>query len=329
MKISVIVPVYNGESFIRRCLDSLLAQTFNNIEILIINDGSTDSSKQIAEEYCGKYSNIVLINKENAGLPQARKTGVENATGEYIGFVDVDDWVEPDMFSHLYNACTESNADIGCCGFLWDYESKVLPSNPEDITNQTMSGSEALKRLHTRKSIFQYAWNKLYKQEVFENITFPTGNFIGEDYTIITQAFCNAGTVVWIPELLYHYIQSENSMSRGGYSENYVTAYNNYIRLCHQLTEKFPSQKEYFENYILTEIASFIVAMGKNNNYNYDMVSDAVSYARNHRKQYVKADYIDRKFKISINAICINYKILIYGYRLVARIQKGLSNGGN
>ncbi|MBQ3035419.1 MAG: glycosyltransferase, partial [Lachnospiraceae bacterium] len=96
--ITIIVPVYNGEKYIQKCLDSILQQTYDNYEILIVNDGSTDETLKIATQYEQKYENIRIVTKENQGLPQARKTGVENANGSYIGFVDVDDWIDPDMF---------------------------------------------------------------------------------------------------------------------------------------------------------------------------------------------------------------------------------------
>lgn len=322
MKISIIVPVYNGEKYIRRCIDSILSQTFSDIEILIINDGSTDSSEQIAKEYTQKHDNILLINKKNAGLPQSRKTGVENASGEYIGFVDVDDWIEPDMFNQLYNGCINNDADISCCGFWWDYETSKELSNKSDDSVHLLNGISAFEKLHTRKSIFQYAWNKLYKKELFEGVVFPTGNFVGEDYYIVTQLLGKSKKVAWIPNAYYHYIQSKNSMSRGGYTDNYLIAYKNYRNISQNLIKQFPAQKSYIENYCLTEYASFIVAMGKNNKYNHEMIQQIVSYARSHKKQYLHADYIDTKFKLSVKAICYNYRILIKGYQLIGRLKR-------
>ena len=134
MKISVIVPAYQVEKDIERCLDSIINQTYKNLEILVIDDGSKDSSGDIADTYAVKDSRIRVIHKKNEGLPQARKTGVENATGEYIGFVDADDWIEPDMFEVLYKeAKAQNDADLCYSQEYKDYEDEspsIILKNP-------------------------------------------------------------------------------------------------------------------------------------------------------------------------------------------------------
>ena len=117
-KISVVVPVYNVEAYLERCLDSLINQTLSDIEIICVNDGSTDSSPEKLEEFAKKDSRIKIINQENGGLSAARNTGIEAATGEYIGFVDSDDYVDLDFYEKLYNAATSHNADISCTSII-------------------------------------------------------------------------------------------------------------------------------------------------------------------------------------------------------------------
>lgn len=318
MKITVIIPVYNGETYLENCINSLLNQTYNNIEILIVNDGSTDATAQIAHKLQKEHSNIVLVNKKNAGLPQARKTGIEHATGDYIGFVDVDDWAEPNMFELLLNACEKNHGQIACCGFYWQYVKKKIPSNKNTEECLCITGSEALVYMNTRQKIFPFAWNKLYKKELFTDIHFSFGNFIGEDYDITSQVFSKAAKVIWLSKPLYHYIQLPNSMSRGGYTKDYITAYNNYEKNCNWLSKLYPEHKTYFENYFLTEITSFAVAMGKNNQYNYEMLRNIKNYALTHKKQYIYAKYVAFKYKISVMALCFNYKILINGYKFIS-----------
>lgn len=322
MKLSVIVPVYNGEKYIARCLDSLLAQTLDDMEILVINDGSNDSTQRIVEEYSKKDRRIALICKENEGLPQARKTGVECAQGEYIGFVDVDDWVEPEMFQILLAACIDGEAQVACSGFYITSEEKEIPSNFGNENQEVISGEEALIWLNRREKIFPYAWNKVYKKEVFQYIDFPKGNFVGEDYVTVTQVLCKTEKVVWVPKPLYHYVQIQNSMCHGGYSDKHIVSYQNYVAVCDYLSKCFPKKKEYFENYFLTETASFIVAMGKNGHYNHELISDVAGYARKHHKQYFKAKYIDKKYKLGVLAICLDYRLLVGGYKTIAWLQK-------
>lgn len=328
MRLSVIVPVYNGEKYIARCLDSLLAQTIGDMEILVVNDGSKDSTQKIVEGYIKKDKRVALVSKENEGLPQARKTGVQCAKGEYVGFVDADDWVEPDMFRILLTACIDRRAQVACSGFFITSEGKEISSNFGNEKQEIISGEEALIWLNRREKIFPYAWNKVYKREMLRSIDFPEGNFVGEDYVTVTQVFCKAERVVWIPKPLYHYVQIENSMCHGGYSDKHIVSYKNYAATCDYLSKCFPDKKEYFENYFLTEVASFIVAMGKNNHYNRDLILDVAGYARKHRRQYLKAKYIDKKYKFGVLAICLNYRLLVGGYKTIAWLQRKSSVAG-
>ena len=114
--VSVVVPVYNVEPYLEECLDSLVAQSLKEIEILVVNDGSTDRSEEIARRYCREHQNIVLVNKKNRGCASARNVGIECSRGDYVGFVDSDDWVGPSMFEKLYSKATKTNADIVQCG---------------------------------------------------------------------------------------------------------------------------------------------------------------------------------------------------------------------
>lgn len=321
MKISVIVPVYNGGNVLGRCLDSLLAQTFRELEILVVNDGSRDATRKIAEEYQRKNKKIRVINKENEGAAQARKTGVEYALGEYIGFLDADDWAEPVMFEALYNACVRNEALSAACSFWWDYGKKRVGGAVKQ-KEELLTGKEALQKLNTREKIYPYVWNKLFHKDLFCSVRFPSGNFVGEDYMIVTQLLCGISKIVWLPEPYYHYVQSENSVCRGGFSESYKTAYENYERCCLWLSGRYPDMQVCFENYFLTESLSFLAAMARNDHYDREMIYGITAYAKMHKRQYIKADYLDCKYKISICAVCINYRILTVGYKILARLKK-------
>lgn len=317
MSISVIVPVYNGETVIKKCLDSILLQTWKQIELIIVNDGSTDGTAAIIDEYQCQYSNIIVIHKKNEGLPQARKTGVSVATGKYIGFVDADDWIEPDMYEKLYTACEKQGADVSCAGIYVDDENgnkEILGFDKE----LTFSGKEALIELHKRKKIFTYAWNKLYRAELFKDICYPYGNFVGEDYAIVTQVLCRAKKVIQLSVPLNHYVQTSESMSRGGYTSNYILAFENYKKVYSSLKCSVPDLMPYIESYLLTEYLSFVIAMGKNDTYNFDMIKEIRSLVRKHLKSYLLASYVDIKYKLSAVVFLINYKLLIVMYRMLS-----------
>jgi len=314
--------VYNGESVIKRCIESIEAQTYENIEIIVVNDGSTDRTCSIVEECKKRYDNLHLINKVNEGLPQARKTGVTEATGEYIGFVDADDWLEPDMYREMYDASQKYQADVVCVGIYEDFENRGCRIRGIEKISM-LNSEEALKELHKRKSVFPYAWNKLYKKELFCGIDYPKGNFVGEDYVIVTQILERAEHIVQLAKPFYHYVQTVDSMCRGGYSEKYRLSLENYLLREQILVNKFPAISTYIRNYLLTEYVSFVIAMGKNDNYDKGMIEKITTMVKKESRGYIGADYIDITYKASAIAIMIHYKVLIYLYRIFAnRIKK-------
>ena len=167
--LSVIIPVYNLEKYIDKCLDSLLVQTYSNLEIIVVNDGSTDKSLSILNEYKKKDSRIQIIDKQNEGVSKARLDGMKRATGQYIGFVDGDDIVEEDMFELLMNNAIKYNADISHCGYSMDF-----PNGHSDKYYGTdriviQNNKEGLKDLLEGKFIEPGLWNKIYKKSLIED----------------------------------------------------------------------------------------------------------------------------------------------------------------
>ena len=223
IKVSVIVPVYNVEKYLRQCLDSLVNQTLKDIEIICINDGSTDDSLKVLQEYASEHLNVVVIDQENQGVSIARNNGINKAQGDYICFVDPDDWVEPDMFKILYEKAVKTGVDIVEC----DY--KMVFENSTKIKNRTLFGS-----LHTWKKfpiacgkIFDWkyvktqvfnglrcmVWNRLYKRSLIfdNNLTFPDGKC--EDYPFSLDAVLSAKSIVYCHKTLYNYLIRFGSLS--------------------------------------------------------------------------------------------------------------------
>ena len=168
IKISIIVPFYNVENYIEKCLQSLVNQTLEDIEILLVNDGSQDNSEMIAKQFVEKYPNkIIYLKKENGGLSDARNYAIPYAKGEYIAFLDSDDYVETNMYEEMYNKAKEENLDYVECDFLWEYPDKTLESKGKQYNNK----KEMF--IHTRV----VAWNKLIKREIVQDnhLEFPKG----------------------------------------------------------------------------------------------------------------------------------------------------------
>lgn len=212
--ISIIVPVYNVKDFLRECVKSLLNQTYFNIEIILVDDGSTDGSDQICDEYAGEDPRIIVIHKSNGGLSDARNRGLDIARGEYIGFVDSDDWIEPQMYEKLYNKIKSGSYDIAVCSLIREYKNKSVI---EPLKELIYTRDDSLSALLLGIELHDHAWSKLYHNKVFNNVRFPTGKFY-EDVLTTYKTFLNANSVVVEPSPLYHYRQRGGSIIRSGFN---------------------------------------------------------------------------------------------------------------
>lgn len=206
--ISVIIPVYQVEKHLRRCLDSVITQTFSDLEIILVNDGSTDSSGKICDEYAEKDSRIKVIHQENQGLSAARNAGLDIAKGDFIGFVDGDDYIEPAMYENLYQAAIENNADITICNFhrVDDSNKTLFYSN---LKAWTGNSKDFVKKDGIR---YNYVWHKLYKKNLFKNIRFPVGRQ-WEDLFIMHDVFWHAEKITIIPYIGYNYVAHSQSIT--------------------------------------------------------------------------------------------------------------------
>lgn len=240
-KVSVIVPVYNVEQYISKCLESLVKQTLTDIEIIVVNDGSKDNSKKIALEYTEKYDKkIVYLEKENGGLSDARNYGMKYTNGDYIAFLDADDYVELDTYEKLYNKAIETNADMVECDFYWEYPNKRIHDKNANYKNE--SDMYANARV--------VAWNKLYKREVLlnSNIEFPKG-LRYEDVEFFYKILPQLNKIEWINEPLIHYVQRENSITyvQNERTKEIFTILDNVIEYYKKngLYEKYSAELEY------------------------------------------------------------------------------------
>lgn len=203
-EVSVIVPVYNVEKYLERCLESLVNQTLENIEIIIVNDGTKDNSEEIIKKFMEKYpQKIVYLKKENGGLSDARNYGIPYAKGEYIAFLDSDDYVEKDIYKEMYELAKKENSDMVECDFLWEYPNKVR----EDIGQVYNGKKEMLEKVRV------VAWNKLIRRSILEKtqIQFPKG-LRYEDVEFTYKLIPHLNKVSFLKNTYIHYIQRENSI---------------------------------------------------------------------------------------------------------------------
>ena len=216
-KISVIVPIYNAEAYLKQCFDSICNQTHKNLEIIFVNDCSTDDSYNICLEYAQKDERVTVVNKEiNEGLGCARLSGLERATGEYIVWVDSDDWISADMFGDLLQLTTEYDADIVQCKTFLVYDKKVLQTK-DTYEVSVFDNVFALKSLISLKKIDTVYWNKLFKRDLFNKVKVSSLKR-SDDYDTMYRLIFESKHIIFIDKSYYFYRQLDNSMSAGSLS---------------------------------------------------------------------------------------------------------------
>ncbi len=217
--ISVIVPVYKVESYLRRCVDSILNQTFQDYELILVDDGSPDSCGAICEEYAEKYPHIHVIHQENGGLSAARNTGIDwafaHSDSKYLAFVDSDDWVSPDYLDMLYRAVQDTGCLISACG-LMKTAGEDLPVG-QAYTAEAMPADAYYCSQTVHDGITAVAWNKLYAKELFASLRYPHGKLHEDEFTTYRLVYA-AGSVAVIPAALYAYFQNAAGIMQSQWS---------------------------------------------------------------------------------------------------------------
>ncbi len=226
-KISIIVPIYNVEKYLRKCIDSILAQTFNDFELILVDDGSPDNCGKICDEYAQKDSRIVVVHKENGGVSTARNAGLTAAKGDYIGWVDGDDFIHPEMYEILFEVMSKESADIVQCSKSDFKEDDPVNLNAKLEYNIThISHKEIYSAATEVNPIYNFnVWSKLFRRELFDGLQFPEG-YIFEDGYLYLDLASRAESIVLIDCPLYFYLVRSGSITHNGMrAENFGYLY--------------------------------------------------------------------------------------------------------
>ena len=320
--ISVVIPVYNGEAYIRRCLDSLLASEGDCIEIIAVNDGSRDASSAILHEYADRYPDrVIVVDKENGGASQARKTGVDMARGEYVGFVDADDYVAPDWYRRMEEKAQKTGADIVVCNYV-----EVYPTRQNPVKNRFKKGqsfpltpAETMTYLHKREAYFPFPWNKIYRTELVRRVEFPTENFVGEDYKMHLQLLHDGAKVEFLDMEGYFYVLTESSVSRGGFGPGSLRTYRHFKEDYAWILANHPEEKKLATNYLMAEYMAIVIAMGRNKTYDKGLIKEIKAFVRRGLFGYLLASYVPVTMKASALSLTLSYRLLIAMYRIAKR----------
>ncbi len=322
--ITIIVPIYNVENFLKKCLDSIIMQTYNKLEIILIDDGSNDKSGFICDEYAKKDKRIRVIHQANKGLSEARNRGIELSNGKYIGFVDSDDYISKDMYKTLYYNIKSYNADISICKYK--YIKKDCICTFDNIDNIEIYGNyNAIKILldNNNKIITDHMWNKLYKKELFNNIKFPC-NKNYEDVAIQYKLINLSNKIVYTPSCLYAYCERRQSILN---NTNEILIHNkidfNEMR-AKFLLNKYPLLKnEIQKNLFICYLTSFCDISKTNNR---DIIYN--DYFSNKYKKMVclkkKINFkeLNLKLKLIYYLLIINKKLFLFFYHNIFLFKK-------
>ncbi len=249
--ISVIIPIYNVEKYLNQCIHSVISQTYRNIEVILVDDGSTDSSGTICDNYAMNDSRIHVIHQDNAGAGAARNTGLKEAAGEYIAFVDSDDWLEPDAFSYMITILDQNKADVVQCGFYEEYTDRTIKySSPAE--HEQLNQLEYL-RLFTQDWTCALLWGKLYRASILKDIFFETGRVIDDEFYTY-QAIMNACLIVRDVKPIYHYRQRKSSVTGNPSNlERIIKDKIDYLLIRKSsISEKYPVLRNEFNKHFLT-----------------------------------------------------------------------------
>ena len=251
MDISVIIPVYNVENYLKRCVDSVLCQDGISLEIILVDDGSTDSSGKMCEEYVTSHSNITFLHISNSGPATAKNKGYDMATGNYVAFIDSDDEIKPDMFRSMLQSGYKHDADIVCCNYIQVNEDGHISHTKHTGQEYILTQDEALKAILIKDKIYSQCWTKIYKRDTMQKngVRNTEGLKTEEDFIYNIQAFACSKTVCIVDKPLYIYTHRSKSLSKD-YYRNHISQYidNRILRLelvDNIIREQFPHLQEY------------------------------------------------------------------------------------
>ncbi|MGD6889795.1 glycosyltransferase [Bacillus mobilis] len=253
MLISLIVPIYNVEGFLPRCLDSIIKQEYQNLEIVLVNDGSTDRSGRICDQYAEKDERFIVFHKDNGGVSSARNVGLNKANGNYIGFVDPDDWIEPNMISKLYELIIQYKAEIAMCGYVKEDVNGLPLSKPIELSTEILNKEEILNSILNPSGFRGFLCNKLFSVDLFQKkqIYLDEEIHFCEDLLFCCQAILNAKQVVYDSTPYYHYIIHDSNASKSNFSLKKLTALDSLENIVKLLGDQKGVRLEQYKNYYM------------------------------------------------------------------------------
>ena len=309
-KISIIVPVYNVEAYLEKCVESILKQTYTNLEILLVNDGSTDKSGELCDKLALRDHRIRVIHKENGGLSDARNRGIDEASSNLIGFIDSDDYIDEDMYETLYRQMVASKADLSMCGH-YDVYHQIPEKQVAEIKTWELMPEEAIKMVMEAKILSVTAVNKLYKKALFEQLRFRIGK-IAEDAFIMVDLIHQCSKVVATNEKKYYYVHRENSITTQKFSLKFLNVIEAYEQNAKIISENYP---DLYDVAIMRLNWAYFYVLDRllvDNDFKDKVLEDRlISYLKKNKKSILMDSRFTRARKMSFLALCLSRKLYL------------------
>lgn len=313
--LSVIICCYNGQDTIKRCLDSIVKQTFKDYEIVFVNDGSNDNTLNIVEEFKrnNKDIDITIINQENIGSNLSKKVGVNNSKGEYITFIDADDYLIEDYYENLI-IHFDDEIDIVCGAFTKLVDNKTHYIN-NNSNQKIIDKGKAKDLLLNQKGVYPYVWNKIFKKSLFKDIYFYPDRFIGEDFVLVSQLIDRANNLYLVNNNGYIYNINHLSQTRSSYGELYKNMYVVFNHFTNN-NDIYKNHKKPLKRYITIHYMAILVSMVKGNTHDTEIEDAVLRYVRKDISDYIFNSNDGLMAKISLLIIKFSYPL----FRLITKI---------
>ena len=294
--ISVVVPIYNVEKYLNKCVCSIVNQTYKNIEIILVDDGSKDNSGDIANEWCKKDKRIKVYHKANGGLSDARNYGIEQANGDYITFIDSDDYIDKNFLLYLYECMNKYCSDISICGRYSVYENGMKKCKYNEVFDKKYDFISAIREMNKFYYFDMSACTKLYKIELFKDIRFPKGK-LSEDYFVMYKLFKKAKSISYTSKPLYFYLQRQNSIS------NNKNINEDFIEAARQQMIDLENSDEKLKTIVHVAYASSFLTVAD------FYIKQKVKFPKSKYKKFKKEIYLNKKYIKGNKDISLNKKI--------------------
>ena len=316
--ISVILPIYNVEKYLKRCIDSVIEQTYKNIEIILVDDGATDNSGKICEEYAKKDERIIVIHKENGGLSDARNAGIIKAKGKYITLVDSDDYIEKDYVEFLYKLLKDNNVKMSICSHTVIYENGTILKK-ETHENSVLDSKTTLERILYDEGIDLSAWAKMYEKSLFDKVLYPKGRLF-EDAATTYLLMDQCKKIAIGSESKYNYMVRNNSITSATFSSKKMELIVSTKEMSDYVKEKYPDLTSAANRRLMYAYLSTLSQLANSKITYPKEEKELVEYVKANGKEILQDKRAKKRDKIGILSLKFGFKVYKIAWKIYVRI---------